>query len=335
MRSLVTWSAALVLLLTALVRPVQAAPFNEDPEALIKIGNDLRRKGDDVRAEGYFQRAYQIAHTPRSAAQLGLVELAVGRYEAAEAHLSEALAADDSWVQLHATGLEDSRKRARAHLLNVELVGAPLGTNVTFANGKVVDLPHDGMLWLSPGDGSLKVKAPGFQDAEVKAAGKAGDHQKVPLKMSRLVAEAPPAAAPPPAAPPPPSASPAETPEPGSPAPVEPPTDATPTAAMRPLRIAGIVVGSVGAATAIVGAIVLSQGKSKDDAFHSPKPYDPSTANYATLENAGIGMIIGGAALVVGGVVMYVVGGNASQGNGGLTLNIGRGVTAFGWEGRF
>jgi hypothetical protein len=51
---------------------VRAAPPSEDPEVLIRVGNDFRRKGDNKRAEGYLKRAYEIAHTPRSAAQLGL-----------------------------------------------------------------------------------------------------------------------------------------------------------------------------------------------------------------------------------------------------------------------
>jgi hypothetical protein len=44
---------------------LRASPA-EDPEELIRVGNSLRRKGDNLRAAGYIRRAYELAHTPRS-----------------------------------------------------------------------------------------------------------------------------------------------------------------------------------------------------------------------------------------------------------------------------
>jgi hypothetical protein len=60
----------------------RAALAQEEPEALIRQGVELRRKGQNALAQGYFKRAYAIAHTPRSAAQLGLVEHALGYFAA-------------------------------------------------------------------------------------------------------------------------------------------------------------------------------------------------------------------------------------------------------------
>ncbi|MDB4980822.1 MAG: hypothetical protein JWM82_1574, partial [Myxococcales bacterium] len=40
-----------------------AEAANEDAEGLIRQGIELRRKGDDLRAEGYFKRAYTVAQT--------------------------------------------------------------------------------------------------------------------------------------------------------------------------------------------------------------------------------------------------------------------------------
>ena len=75
-----------------------ATAAGEDPEALIKQGVELRRQGKDAKAEGYMRRAYQLAATPRTAAQLGLVEVAVKNYLDAEAHLSEALRGKIRWL---------------------------------------------------------------------------------------------------------------------------------------------------------------------------------------------------------------------------------------------
>jgi hypothetical protein len=67
-----------LLLFVVCVLGTRAAGAAEDPEALIRQGIELRRAGQDARAEGYFRRTYQLAATSRTAAQLGLCELAVG-----------------------------------------------------------------------------------------------------------------------------------------------------------------------------------------------------------------------------------------------------------------
>src|SRR6476659_9962930 len=66
----------LVSVLSGLAHPTHALA-EEDAEALILQGNHLRQRGDNERAHGYFKRAYEIARTGRTAAQLGLVEMAI------------------------------------------------------------------------------------------------------------------------------------------------------------------------------------------------------------------------------------------------------------------
>ena len=90
--------------------PARSARAEEEPEALIRQGVEMRRQGDDLKAHGYFQRAYDIARTPRSAAQLGLADLAIHDNLAAEQHLSEALASSDPWVRQNRPVLEKSRE---------------------------------------------------------------------------------------------------------------------------------------------------------------------------------------------------------------------------------
>ena len=70
----------LVLALIALppLAPVAWAAPAAGPgqvEELIRRGNELRNSGQDTRALPFFQRAYEQSPTPRTAAQLGLVEV--------------------------------------------------------------------------------------------------------------------------------------------------------------------------------------------------------------------------------------------------------------------
>src|SRR3954452_16278532 len=60
-------------------------------EALISKGNELRRAGTPGPALPYFQKAYELARTPRTAGQLGLAELAAGYPVDAAEHLAAAL----------------------------------------------------------------------------------------------------------------------------------------------------------------------------------------------------------------------------------------------------
>src|SRR3954453_21838178 len=72
----------------------ESAPARADAaevEALIAKGNELRRAGTPGPALPYFQKAYELARTPRTCGQLGLAELAAGYPVDAEGHLATAL----------------------------------------------------------------------------------------------------------------------------------------------------------------------------------------------------------------------------------------------------
>jgi hypothetical protein len=313
---------AVVVLPLAAPTVAGAAPSTtEDPEALIRIGNGLRRKGDDKRAEGYLKRAYELAHTPRSEADLGLCELALGRFRRAEEHLSEALAADDSWVQDNKAALISSRDKARAKLLAVEIVGAPRDATVVLPDSTVTKLPADGVLYVDPGDVKLSVQAGGHKPAAVEIRGVAGEKRKAEVAMPSTEQAPPVAAAPAPAAAPTPAPAPetrptaAPSPEtPPSGAPSAPPAPSVDTSSERAQRIAGIVVGAVGVAAAATGVVLLVKGNSEVDTTNAasrttpPGVYDPANGNYETLQHAGVGLVIGGAAAVAVGGTLFVLG---------------------------
>ncbi|HEX3695463.1 MAG TPA: hypothetical protein VH374_08730 [Polyangia bacterium] len=90
----------LLVMAVALSRSAAAIAADAgDAEALIREGVALRRAGSDVRALPLFQKAQEIAHTPRTAAQLGLVEFALGYSMDSEQHLAQGLAVPtDAWI---------------------------------------------------------------------------------------------------------------------------------------------------------------------------------------------------------------------------------------------
>src|SRR5256885_726287 len=89
---------ALSILVLGQVQSAVAADTNEDE--LIQRGIELRRRRSDEAAFPLFQKAYEQHHSPRAAAQLGLDELALGRWIDSERHLQEALGSpSDPWIR--------------------------------------------------------------------------------------------------------------------------------------------------------------------------------------------------------------------------------------------
>jgi hypothetical protein len=309
-----TFVAAVAAVVIALVAPASraSAAQGEDPEELIKEGVKLRRQGDHERAEGYFRRAFHIAATPRSAAQLGLVELALGEYLEAETHLSLALDGQDAWVTTNRASIEKSRVAARKHLVRVELSAVPPETTVSRDGAPAAAVAGDAVLWISAGKPSaLRFEAPAHKPAVVQVEGAEGETRRVALDMPAIVA--PPVARAPEPAPATPSPEPAPATPPssdqpsGEPAPTH--AEATPGAT---LRWTGIGVGALGVVAGAVGAVLLVEGNSKVSDIESSKTYNAADGNYATLQNAGVGLLIGGGVALAGGAALYLVGRHAA-----------------------
>src|SRR6516164_2176469 len=91
--------AILVVALWSVAHAVPARAAEASEDELIKEGVAKRRHQDDEAALELFTKAYAIRKSPRAAGQMGLAELALGRWMEAEVRLQEALAASsDSWV---------------------------------------------------------------------------------------------------------------------------------------------------------------------------------------------------------------------------------------------
>jgi hypothetical protein len=145
------------------VNESRAGDTTPQVEALIREAIDLRQAGRDARALPLLQRAYDLARTPRTAAQLGLCNMALGYWLDAERYLSESLpSARHPWVEKNRPTLENALKRVSANIGEVEVTGSPTGARVTIDREHVGNLPLARPLRLNAGPHDLKVSAPGY-----------------------------------------------------------------------------------------------------------------------------------------------------------------------------
>jgi hypothetical protein len=290
-----------------LARSAQAQE-TEEPEALIKQGISLRRKGDDRRAQGYLKRAYDLAKTPRSAAQLGLVEQALGQFADSQIHLSEALATKDAWVQENRAQLEESRNFVRSKLAKVAITGAPGDATIAVGSDPPFALPRDGVVWLAPGANTVVVAAPGRKPVTKTVTAGPGESTSVAVELPADAPPTPPAAAA--------SAGIGAAPGGPTPAPVEviqvpAPAETGQSSTGRTLRITGIGVAAAGVALAVTGFVLRGIASSKLDAIQSDaaalRPYNESNDNWQTFEHAGVALLVTGGAAAVAGALLYVL----------------------------
>jgi hypothetical protein len=164
-----------------------AGPTTADVEDLIKKGSDLRRQGKDQLAITYYQRAYDISRTARTAAQLGLCEMQLGYFVAASDHIGEALAApDDPWVEKYRSILQDCLRQASAHVASIAVTGSPAGAEV-LVDGKVTGrLPLPAPLRLiAGGDRTIALHADGFEDHSEVVSARGGEQLRVVIHLAQ------------------------------------------------------------------------------------------------------------------------------------------------------
>jgi hypothetical protein len=319
---LAAWVIGGVLVVGAMAPGTAVAEQIEDPEALIRQGIDLRRKGENLRAVGYFMRAYRLAKTPRSAAQLGLVEMAVEQWPESNRYLTEALESDDPWIAKQRPVLEQSREKVRTHLGVAVVSGVPDGTTVRVGSAGAESLPVDRKVWLGPGEVTL-VFASGDRAVEKRISVVAG--QRTLLTVVLTVAPQPASSAPPPS--PERDAAGAVRVEtqlarvPTDTSAMPPPTERSTgrTGLSSRMTTAGIVTGSVGGA-AVIGGLVcrLISVKKYDAIIHATKDnrWDDSDLDYLTYDRVGTALILGGGVAVAAGATLFVLGRRNSNSEG-------------------
>ena len=266
--------ASVIAAAASLFAPAIRAASNEDQaEALIHEGVQLRAQDQAAKALPMFEKAYQVARTPRTAAQLGLCELELKSYVEAERHLTEALASPDHpWIAKNKPVLKHQLETARENIGELALTISPIYADVSL-NGKPVDSAMLGApIRVNKGPVELQVRAAGYQTSRetITIAGGKREQRRV-----ALVAEPPKAVVPPPIV--------------QAPVPVAPPpapastTTATASATLiaapspspdtggpsHPARSAAWITGGVAAGALVFGTVEAFSAKSKSDAFNN------------------------------------------------------------------
>jgi hypothetical protein len=290
---------ALAALLTALGGVARAA---DDEDALIRRGVELRKGGDDRAALQELERAYQVARSPRAAAQLGFAEQALALWPQAETHVSESLRAkDDPWINKNRAVVEEALRTIRSHVGRIEISGDRPGAGVAVNGQRVGTLPLAQPVAVSAGPVDIEVKATGYLPAVKTVNVAAGEYARVSFA---LVAQP----QPPPFAPVPAPRGPAVM----SPVPVISGGAAASAAAPDAVadsghgrRVAAIGIGAAGVVAIGAGVACSLVGRNKFDAINddaaADRPYNESNGNWKTYETSAVALyVVGGAALVAG-----------------------------------
>ncbi len=189
-RPMSRWSAmalvAAIGLLSAVSRAYAARAYGPEEEALIRRGIEFRKALDDLAARAEFQKAYDLTHSPRAAAQLGLAEFALGRWEDADAHVGEALRVpSDPFITKYRGELEESLATIKSHIARVDVVGEPTGAEV-FVNGRGAgQLPLGGPVSVSAGQVDVELRAVGFKRQSRTVTLAPGQYQRMAMRLER------------------------------------------------------------------------------------------------------------------------------------------------------
>jgi len=295
------------------------AAGGDDEDALIRHAVQLRKQGNDHGAMNELQRAYEIAHSPRAAAQLGFAEQALGMWPQAEAHVTYALSAkDDRWIARNRATVEESLATIRAHVGRVEIVGGEPGAQVTVNGQPAGLLPLADAVAVSAGPVEIEVRAAGFAPVVKTVNVAVGEYARVPFTLR-------------------PQARAAVVPPPGAVAPVQPVpsalVDALPAVpapehdAGRARRYAGIGLVAGGLAAVGGGVAASLTAKHKFDAINkdaaADRPYNESNGNWKGYETGATVLYVVGAGALIGGTVLYVSGrGRSEAGATGVSVSL-------------
>lgn len=213
-RSLVVVAASAGSLIVTSPRSAHAedapsASAKAQAESLVQSGIQLRKQGNDEQALGLFKRALALDPTPKTRAQVGLAELALGYWADAEQSLSRALeSGNDAWIQKNAAALRAALKEAQARLGTLEIAVNVAEVEVLIDGASRGTLT--GPLRLPAGIYSVEIRREGYHPAVRRV-------EVEPTKITRESLSLSPVAA-------------SETPAAGAPVPAQPADAPNPTA---------------------------------------------------------------------------------------------------------
>jgi hypothetical protein len=153
--------AAAIALLAGAFLIAGGARADEEDEAFIEKGIQLRKEHRDAEALEQFRRAEAIRPTARIKAQIALAEQAIGKWVEAERDLQAALAAsDDRWIASRAAALRGSLEAIRQHIGTLVVKANVDGAELWLNGERLGELPMN------------RVRAPsGTVHIEVRAGG--------------------------------------------------------------------------------------------------------------------------------------------------------------------
>jgi hypothetical protein len=158
--------ASLGFLLCILAWPRGSASADAPPsdaEALVQRGIELRKASRNAEALAEFQKAYALAPTSRTEAQMALALHALGDWLGAERGLEGALAAEaDPWIAQYRAPLEGALATVRAHLARL-FVSVNVSAGELRINGVGVrTVPFPDSVRVVAGTLDVAVIAPGY-----------------------------------------------------------------------------------------------------------------------------------------------------------------------------
>ena len=180
----------IVSVLTSVAMIAQPAVVRADAaevEALIAKGNALRRAGTPGPALPYFQKAYELARTPRTSGQLGLAELAAGYPVEAEEHLAAALQTpDDPGIVKYRKMLTDALTMARSQIGELFVEGNPTGAEVVVDGRGVGVLPLSSAIRLAARSAEVVVRSPGYKQQRELVPIAGGQRHALTVNLERI-----------------------------------------------------------------------------------------------------------------------------------------------------
>lgn len=181
------WICVAILAQSALARADAA-----EVEALIAKGNELRRAGTPGPALPYFRKAYELARTPRTTAQLGLAELAAGYPVEAAEHLAAALETpNDPSIVKYRQMLADSLTTARSQIGELAIQGGPPGAEIVVDGHVAGVLPLSSAIKLAARSTEIVVRAPGFAPRRELVPIAGGQRHELTVNLEKLVEKSP------------------------------------------------------------------------------------------------------------------------------------------------
>jgi len=155
-------------------------------DAMIAKGLELRREGRSLEAVAIFQKANEIAPSPRSAGQLGLAESAIDRWGDAEQHLNTSLASpEDPWVKDHRALLEQALTLVGSRMGQIRLTG-PAGAVIVISGKSAGTLPLAMPVRVNAGPALVTATASGFRQFEMSVPVEAGKETQLNIVLEAI-----------------------------------------------------------------------------------------------------------------------------------------------------